>query len=625
MTIAILRKTLSLCALILIFVSLDPAQQKPAAPAAKEQASSTSGRFDLSEKALKWADKELKKMTIDEKIGQTLSLGINARYYNQDRDQFKEIQRHVVQNKIGGIILFAGPVYESVHVVNRMQALAKYPLLISGDFETGVGMRFEDTTNFPWTMAVGATGDPSIARRQGAIVARESRAMGVHHVFAPVADINNNADNPVINVRSYGEDPQEVSKFVTAFSEGLQAGGVLATAKHFPGHGDTAVDSHRGLPNINHSLEQLEKNELIPFRALVKSGVGSIMVAHIALPQVDKTEIKPLEKPGAQPDVEHGAEVVTDAMSVPSTLSPIIMKDILQKDMGFNGLIVTDALSMSGFTLYVKDTEGPALSFIAGADILLKPVDIDSAVKGMKDAVAAGKITEARLDQSVRKILAAKYQLGLMKDRIAPLEKIDSVVSSNETLQLANEIARKAITLVRDEDKLLPLKDVKNKKVFLLAISNGDNDRNSVSNSLATSLRQGGATIEVMGLDGRSTKEEAGAALAKAAKSDIVIVGMYGRVRSGSKNSTGLPEASSNMLKQLLKSDKPVIGAAFGNPYFLNVFPEFRTYIVAYGEMSMLQRATGDGIMGKQPFTGKLPITLPGLAPRGTGIQLNVE
>ncbi len=613
MNIAIFRRSFSFVILILFLFSVFPAQSENRA-----------GRFEISEKAWNWADKQLKKMTVDEKIGQTLSLGINARYYNQERDGFQEIRRQVVENKIGGIILFAGPVYESVHVVNRMQALSKYPLLISADFETGVGMRFEDTTNFPWTMAVGATGDPEIARRQGLLVAREARALGVYHVFAPVADINNNPDNPVINVRSYGEDPQEVSRFVVAFSEGLQAGGVLATAKHFPGHGDTAVDSHRGLPSIDHSRAQLEGTEFIPFRALINSGIGSVMVAHIALPQIDPTQIKPLKNPDAQMDVEQGAEVITEATSVPSTLSPVLIQQILRKDMNFNGLVVTNALSMSGLTLYVRNDEGPARAFMAGSDVLLKPVDIDLAIKGMREAVKSGKITEARLDESVRKILAAKYQLGLVKNRISPIENIDRIVSSNETLKLADEIARKAITLVRNDEKLIPLRDLANKKVFLLALSNGE-DRNFVSAGLAASLRQGGVKLEVATLDARSTRDEARAALAKAAGADIVIAGLYGRVRSGSRNSTGLPEVGVEILKQLLESDQPVIGVSFGNPYFLNSFPNMKTYLTAYGDMTMLQRATGNAILGKQDITGKLPISLPGLAPRGTGIQLMIN
>jgi len=484
-----------------------------------------------------------------------------------------------------------------------------------------VGMRFDDAANFPWNMAVGATGDPELARREGLIVAREAKAMGVFHVYAPVADVNNNADNPVINVRSYGEDPQEAARYAVAFAEGLQAGGVLATAKHFPGHGDTATDSHRGLPIVDLPRSRLEQVEFFPFKKLIDAGIGSVMIAHIALPQIDPTEIKPLKTPPVQTEVEEGAEIITEASSVPATLSTIVNQQILRKEMNFKGLIVTDALSMSGLTLYVRNDEGPARAFMAGADMLLKPVDMDQAIAGMKEAVASGKITPARLDESVRKILAAKYELGLVKDRFTQIDKIYTTVSGSDTLKLSDEIARKAVTLVRDDAKLLPLKDLAQKKVFVLAISNGD-DRVNVANTFTRSLRQAGVKFDIAILDNRVTADEARAALEKANKSDIVIAALFGRVRSGAKNSVGLPEPGTQLLRQLLASDKPLVGVSFGNPYFLNSFPNMKTYIAAYGDMTSLQRAAGNAIVGKESFTGRLPITLPGLAPRGTGIQL---
>ena len=265
----------------------------PAAPDAKGVRPYSASH---SKDALKWADKQLKKMTLEEKVGQLISVGVNATFLNQDSEAFKTLRRQVVENHIGGIILFRGPVYESLVLMNRMQQLAPYPLLISADLEAGAGMRFDDTVNFPWNMAVGATGNPDFARRQGAITAREARAIGVQQIYAPVVDVNNNAANPVINVRSYGEDPAEVARFGAAFTEGAQSAGVIATAKHFPGHGDTAIDSHRGLPEINVSRARLDAVELVPFRATIAAGVGSVMVAHIGLPQIDPTRVTPLRE-----------------------------------------------------------------------------------------------------------------------------------------------------------------------------------------------------------------------------------------------------------------------------------------------------------------------------------------
>src|SRR6476620_552332 len=235
-------------------------------------------KFEPSAKAWKWADKRLKKMSVEEKVGQLVHVGVNARFANQDSAFFRDLKHDVVDNKIGGIIFFGAPIYETTILANRMQELANIPLLTSLDAETGIGMRFEDAINFPWAMAVAATGNPDYARRVGVITGREAKAIGIHHVYSPVLDVNNNADNPVINVRSFGEDPEEVAKYGTAFIDGIQSTGVIATAKHFPGHGDTNVDSHRGLPIIDKSREQLEKTELIPFRKAVEAGVGSVMI-----------------------------------------------------------------------------------------------------------------------------------------------------------------------------------------------------------------------------------------------------------------------------------------------------------------------------------------------------------
>src|SRR5215208_3127248 len=306
-----------------------------------------------SSKALKWANEQLRKMSLEEKVGQLISVGVNATFINQDSDAYRTLRHQVEDNKVGGIILFRSPVYESAILVNRMQQLARYPLLVSADLEAGAGMRFDDTVNFPWNMAVGATGNPEYARRQGEITAREARALGVQQIFAPVVDVNNNAANPVINVRSYGEDPADVARFAAAFTEGAQNAGAIATAKHFPGHGDTAVDSHRGLPEINVDRERLNKVEFVPFQASVNAGVGAVMVGHIALPRIDATAVKPLpENMKSKPtDTDQNGEIIDEKAAMPATMSPVIC-NILRNDLKFSGMIVTDALSMSGLTIY---------------------------------------------------------------------------------------------------------------------------------------------------------------------------------------------------------------------------------------------------------------------------------
>ena len=329
-------------------------------------------------------------------------------------------------------------------------------------------MRFDDTINFPWNMAVGATGNPDYARRQGEVTAQEARAMGVQQIYAPVADVNNNAANPVINVRSYGEDPVAVGRFVAAFVEGAQSKGVIATAKHFPGHGDTATDSHRGLPEIDVSRERLNAIELVPFRAAVNSGVGSVMTGHIGMPQIDPTAVVPLPRDvKLKPiDTDENGEVVVENGTMPTTLSPV-MNGILRNDLGFKGLIVTDAMSMSGLTLYFTQEEASVRALEAGADLLLKPADPDASFRGVREAVKSGRLSEQRIEQSVRRVLAAKFDLGLVKQRISPIDAIDINVSSGESVQLARDIAEHAITLVRDNDKLVPLNSTETGRAHL--------------------------------------------------------------------------------------------------------------------------------------------------------------
>ena len=576
-----------------------------------------------SKEALKWANDELRKMSLEEKVGQLISVGLNATFLNQDSDAFRALKRHVEDNKVGGLILFRGPVYESVILVNRMQQLARYPLLVSADLEYGAGMRFEDTVNFPWNMAVAATGNPEYAKRQGEITAREARALGVQHVFAPVVDVNNNAANPVINVRSYGEDPADVGRFGAAFTEGSQSAGVIATAKHFPGHGDTAVDSHRGLPEINVARERLNTVEFAPFQATIDAGVGSVMVGHIALPQIDSAAVTPLPKSvkGKPIDTDEAGEIVDEKSTMPATMSPVL-GNILRKDLKFSGMIVTDALSMSGLTIYFTQEEAAVRALEAGADMLLKPADVDASFRGVLNAVKSGRITEQRVEESARKIMAAKYDLGLVEQRLTPVDAIDRIVASKDVYALAGEIAERAVTLVRDEDKIVPLKNLKpDSRVFNLAITNGD-DRNWIANPFISRLSRSGLKVETIVLDERSSEQDVQKAIERAKAAELVFASLYGRVRSGQVSSVGIPQTGARALSALIEAKTPVVGISFGNPYLLQSFPGLRTYIVAYGDMPSLQHAVARALMGEIDITGKLPISLPGLYPRGTGIQI---
>lgn len=579
-----------------------------------------------SKDALKWANNELHRMSIDEKIGQLIAVGVNATFLNQDSDAYRALRHQVEDNHVGGIILFRGPVYESVILMNRMQELAKYPLLISSDLEAGAGMRFDDTVSFPWNMAVGATGNPEYARRQGEVTGREARSLGVQQIYAPVVDVNNNPANPVINVRSYGEDPAAVGRFAAAFTEGAQAAGVIATAKHFPGHGDTAIDSHRGLPEIDLGRDRLKAVELVPFKAAIDAGIGAVMVGHIALPQIDATPIKPLPKniKGTPQDTDEAGEIVEEKATMPATLSPI-MGGILRNDLKFRGMIVTDALSMSGLTIYFTQEEAAVRALEAGADELLKPADADAAFRGVREAVKSGRLSEQRIEESARKILAAKYDLGLVAQRITLLDSIDRTVGRKDVSDLAKEIAEHAITLVRDDDKLIPLTTLKpDARIFNLAITNGD-DRTWIANSFVSRLGQSGRKVATMVLDDRSSDQEIQKAIEQAKTADLVIASLYGRVRSGQANSVGLPDPGARTLATLIAAKTPILGISFGNPYLLQGFPGLRTYMVTYGDMPSLQQAAARAVAGEIDIVGRLPISLPGLYSRGTGIQVKAS
>lgn len=574
--------------------------------------------LEPSPRSFRKADRLLKRMGIDEKIGQVIHIGINASYLNRQSAEFLRLKREITENKVGGIVVFAGPVYETVHLVNRLQALAKHPLLISADFETGVGMRFSDAVNFPWSMALSATGDLELARELGAVTGQEARALGVRHVFAPVLDINNNPLNPVINVRSFGEDPATVAAFGRAFAEGLQSRGVIATAKHFPGHGNTSVDSHRGLPEIPLTLQELEKNELVPFRELVNWGIGSVMVSHISMPELDDERVAPITEPGR--GIDPDSQVITGAGTIPATLSRSIVTGLLKEELGFKGLVVTDALDMSGLTIYFLPGESAVRALLAGNDILLKPEDAESAISGIKRAVSEGRLPLSRIDDAVRKQIAWKYELGLFEKRITPLEEIDGIVSSPGSISLARSISEKALTLVKNDNGTLPL--AAGSKVAVLCLTNGP-DFNRVGLPFVSELSSAGYKVERIVIDDRSTEESTEAAVKRASDAEIIIAAFFSRVRSGSPNSIGIPENGEKAVRAFLAKGKRTMAISFGNPYVLNGFPEISAYVVAYGDMESLQIAAAQKLAGRSDFGGKLPISLNGKFRIGHGISVS--
>jgi beta-N-acetylhexosaminidase len=580
----------------------------------------------LSKKDEDWVRKTLRSLTLDEKIGQMVMADANVIFWNRESDEYKRLQHHVVDNKVSGVILFRSEVWPSAVIINRWQQMAKVPLLISADLEMGMGMRFDDTPWWPPNMAVAATGDPKWARLQGEATALQARAMGVNWLYSPTADVNNNPENPVINTRSYGEDPGLVAQFTKAFIEGAQVAGAMACAKHFPGHGNTATDSHIGLPVVDVSRDRLDKLELIPFRAAIEVRVGSIMSAHIALPQIETELAAPVralnEKEAATAEFLSQTESNAARVTLPGTLSSKVLTGILREELKFNGLIVTDAMSMAGVAARYTPAESAVKAIKAGADMILKSPDIDAAIAGIKEAVAKGEITEARINASVERVLRAKAALGLRAKRAVDLDEVDRVVSDPKFNEIAQQIADHSITLVRDEQKLLPLK-FEGGKGRLFNVTFTDEDDRAITKPFVDELQRRGAEVESFTLDPHSTESDVSKVFSRIGEQryDAVIFSVAVRARSG-KGSVALPAAGKQLAERLINRKLPLVVISFGNPYLLLAMPESPSYLVAYSPFPVSQRAAAKAVLGEIEINGKLPVSLPGLYARGHGLRV---
>jgi beta-N-acetylhexosaminidase len=553
-------------------------------------------------------------MTVDEKIGQLFVYVTPGPFMNEESPRYRELLRQVRENHVGGIHWATwSNVFETAFVNRRLQRGAPVRLLVSADLEAGVGMRFADTTYWPWPMAVGATGDADLARREGEIVAEEALAIGVNQIYAPVADVNSNPDNPVINVRSFGEDPDEVARFVVAFVRGVESRGVIATVKHFPGHGDTRTDSHRSLPVLPVTRDRLEKVELVPFKAAIAAGASAVMTAHLSFPALEDTPVTVRSEGVAEnPYTNDAAEASRDA-TLPASLSPKITDGLLRGELGFQGLVVTDALDMGGIVDHFDAGEAAVLAILAGADEVLKSSNTDAAIAGVKRAVASGRITSERLDLSVRRILAAKARL---REAEPDLDHIFRVVDSPAHRAVVEEIARRSVTLVREGPGALPLD--RRAKVFLLVVSEVDR---SVGGDLGKELRSRLETPpETAVLDARSGEADVAAALAAASRASTVLLALFVRFQSG-HGSIALPGVTKGAIERLLDTGARVVAVSFGSPYVIRDLPRLPTYFCAWGSQPDMQVAAARALFGDAAITGRLPVTIPGVAPRGAGIQ----
>jgi len=551
-----------------------------------------------------WIQQTLSKMSLAEKLGQLLMVPFFGRFTSTDSTEYKELLRAVEQQQVGGFMLATrqGPqgiaraqVFPTAELTNDLQDHAEIPLLFGADFERGTVMRIEEGTSFPHAMAVAATGSPQDAYEVGRVTALEARAAGIHWIFAPDADVNSNPANPIINTRSFGEDPDRVAAFVAAFTRGVEENGALATAKHFPGHGDTSTDSHLDLPRTIADRKRLNEVELVPFRAAIAAGASSVMTGHLSV-----TAIEPSE-------------------NIPATLSHEILTGLLRKKIRFGGLIVTDALDMAGVAARFSPGEVAVRAILAGADVLLIPPSPDAALSALAEAVESGQLPIARVDSSVKRILRAKAKLGLHKRRTVDLELLAENFAQPEFPATSQNIADRGVTLLREAENLLPLDATRPLRVLLVAIA-GDRDA-APAEALERELRWRVDSLHVIHVDTRFAPTSQ-AKIPPTESYDVAIAALLVRV-ADRKDTVSLPAEQIQFVETLLKLPKPMIVACFGNPYLIEKFPQAPTWIAAFSTADVSQRAAARALFGEIAVTGKIPVSVPGAKPQvqiGDGI-----
>ena len=527
-------------------------------------------------------DSLLASLTVRQQVGQLVIPWLSGSYTALDDSLFQVAARWVDSLEIGGLIVSVGSPLDIATKLNALQQRSRLPLLVSADLEWGAGMRVVGATAFPHIMAVGATGEPRDAYAIGAAAAVEGRAVGIHVNFAPDADVNNNPANPIINTRSFGEDPRTVSRLVAEYVRGLHEHGMLATLKHFPGHGDTQTDSHIGLPVITAGYGRLDSLELVPFRAGIAAGADVVMSAHIAFPALTGS-------------------------NDPATLSAAVLTGLLRDSLRFPGLVVTDALMMGAIVTKYGAGEATVRAFLAGSDLLLIPADPDSAVLAMTAAVAAGRVTPQRLAQSVRRVLEIKCRLGLFERRTVPLDSIPHVVGSKRFQDAANDIAVRSLTLVRDVGGRLHA--LRGHPGRLALIAYADEANGSVGLFLTDLLRQGGDTVEYFRLwpmSGTLSYDSARATIARA-PATVFITNV--RPISG-KGNIALPDSLAQLIT-LTDAARPTVLVSLGSPYLLNQTPAVRSYLIAWSGVRASERAVALALLGRVPLGGHLPTRIP--------------
>jgi beta-N-acetylhexosaminidase len=549
-----------------------------------------------AEAEARWVEETLKGLSLRERLGQMLMTPVQVEQATGGR--LEELKKLVTELGLGGVVVRGGSPETVAALTNELQRASRVPLFVGADYERGLRMQMK-TAGTPFTnnMGVAAAGDPRAAFEQGRITAQEARAVGVNWLFGPVADLNNNPDNPVINVRSFGEDPRRVAEFVAAAVRGTREGGALSTAKHFPGHGDTAVDSHIGLPTIRADRARLYALELVPFRAAVSAGVDSVMTAHVALPALTGDDL-------------------------PATLSPKVTTELLRRELRFDGLVVTDSLGMGAITKGFPGGEASVRAVLAGADVALTPPELKASLDALEEAVNSKRLTRERVDESVRRILQAKYRLGLAERRTVDTQAVRNLVERPESLESARRVAEASITLLRDGRGLLPL-DARRAAGAAFVVVAADDDPEE-GRTFVPRVQARAPTVRVLRADPKTTAAEYDTLLTKASKADAVIVAAFVK-RAAGKGTVALPERQAEFVRRLVNAGKPVAVVAFSGPYLIRQFPDAAAFMVAYGIEDVAQEAAVRVLFGDAPARGRLPVTVPGLFEAGSGIQTKTK
>jgi beta-N-acetylhexosaminidase len=568
-----------------------------------------------------WVSRTMDELSLEEKVGQLFMIWVRAEFLNVESPAYQALRESMSRYHVGGLAMTVpvrGPVLvksrpeEAALLLNRLQQESKWPLLVAADFEVGVAARLDGATAFPQAMAFGAAGNVDHARAFGRITAREARAIGVHWNFVPVADVNSNPANPIINTRSFGEDPEQVGELVAAYVRGAREGGMLTTAKHFPGHGDTATDSHYGVAQVTGDLERLEAVELRPFRRAMEAGVDAVMVAHVTVPAIEPSPDKV------------------------ATTSAAVVTDLLKTRLGFRGVVVTDALDMAALTKkYAPDVGRAAVdAFKAGNDYLIIPADFPASWRAMVAAVKSGEIPTARLDEAVLKILRWKAGLGLHRTRVVDVAQVPTRVGRPEDAARAQQIADDAVTLVRDEGDVLPLAasppaegglpyltsvETRNRLVTVVLSRDVSGPWGRV---FGREVRRRVPDANVVVLDRGTAAGAAEEVLRAAEEAEAVVVAAFvAPVPGEAEAGAGHGDPTGRLLQQILDraADKTVVVAA-GSPYVAQAFPQIRSYLCTFSSAAVSETSAVKALFGEIPTRGRLPVTIPGIAARGDGI-----